>query len=50
MVQYRMFGFVKKMFVVTMIFVSCNTLKCISMNNPVRRIRPQIIHINSSEP
>ena len=50
-----MFEFIKKMFVVTMSFFSCNALnaiplKCVSMNNQECRIRPEIININSNEP
>ena len=33
-----------------MVFFSCNTLKCVSMNNQVCKIRPAIININYSEP
>ena len=45
-----MFGFIKKVFVVATTFFSCNTLKCISMNNQECKIRPKIIDINSNEP
>ena len=45
-----MFGFIKKVFVVAMTFFSCNSLKCISMNNLEYEIRPKIININSDEP
>ena len=50
-----MFEFVKKMFVVTMHFFSCNVLnanplKCVSKNNQECRIRPEIMNINSNEP
>ena len=38
------------MFVVTMPFVSCNALKCVSVNNKECRTRPEIININSIEP
>ena len=45
-----MFGFIKKVFVATMSFFSCNTLTCVSMNNQECKIRPEIININSNEP
>ena len=31
-------------------FISCNILKCVSMNNQVCKIRSEIISINSNEP
>ena len=46
----KMFGFIKKVFVATMSFFSCNTLTCVSMNNQECKIRPEIININSNEP
>ena len=50
-----MFGFIKKVFVVTMTFFGCNVLnvnplKCVSMNNQMCKIKPQMININSNEP
>ena len=50
-----MFEFIKKTFVVTMSFFSCNasnaiSLKCVSINNQECRIRPEIININSNKP
>ena len=33
-----------------MVFFSCNTLKCVSMNNQVCKIRPATININYNEP
>ena len=50
-----MFGFIKKMSIVTMSFFSCNALnaiplKCVPMNNQECRIRPEKININSNEP
>ena len=45
-----MFRFIKKVFVVAISFFSCNTLKCISITNQERKIRPEIININSNEP
>ena len=46
----KMFGFIKKVFVATVSFFSCNTLTCVSMNNQECKIRPEIININSNEP
>ena len=46
----KMFGFIKKVFVATMSFFSCNTLTCVSMNNQECKIRPEIININSNKP
>ena len=50
-----MFGFVKRIFVSTMTFFgfnlsSVNPLKCISMNNQERKVRPEIVNVNSDEP
>ena len=45
-----MFGFIKKVFVVTMLFFSCNALKCVSINNQGCRARPEVININSNKP
>ena len=45
-----MFKFIKKVFIVTMSFFSCNTLKCVSMNNQECKVRPKIININSNGP
>ena len=49
-----MFRFIKKLFIVTMSFFSCNALntihlKCVSTNNQECRIRSEIININSNE-
>ena len=38
------------MFVVTMSLFHCNSLKCVSMNDQVCKVRPEIININSNEP
>ena len=46
----KMFGIIKKVFVATVSFFSCNTLTCVSMNNQECKIRPEIININSNEP
>ena len=50
-----MFGFVKQIFVSTMIFLGwilsrVNSLKCVSINNQECKVRPEIININSNEP
>ena len=50
-----MFGFIKKLFVVTMTFFGCNVLnvnplKCVSMDNQECKIRTKIISVNSNEP
>ena len=51
-----MFGFIKKCFFFTeMTFFGCNalnvnSLKCVLMNNQERKIRPEMININSNEP
>ena len=46
-----MFRFIKKsVFVVAMSFLTCNALKCVSMNNQECKVRPKIININSNEP
>ena len=31
-------------------FASINSLSCISMNNQKRKVRPQIVNVNSDEP
>ena len=33
-----------------MSFLTCNALKCVSMNNQECKVRPEIININSNEP
>ena len=53
--ECKMFGFVKQIFFVAMMFFSCNVLnvnplKCVSMNNQECKIRPEIKNINSDEP
>ena len=50
-----MFGFVKRIFVSTMMFFGCNLssvnpLECVSMNNQECKIRPEIVNVNSNEP
>ena len=50
-----MFGFIKKVFVVAMIFFNLNpsninSLECVSMNNQEWRARTKKININNSEP
>ena len=50
-----MFGFVKRIFVSTMMFFDCilssvDPLECVSMNNLECKVRPEIINVNSNEP
>ena len=50
-----MFGFVKQIFVSTMMFFGfnlsgVNPLECISMNNQKCKVRPKIVNVNSNEP
>ena len=49
-----MFGFVKRIFVLEMIFFVCNLssvnqLECVSMNNQECKVRPEIANVNSDE-
>ena len=50
-----MFGFVMRIFVSTMMFFGCNLLsvnplECVSMNNQMCKVRPEIVNVNSNEP
>ena len=50
-----MFGFVKRIFVSTMMFFGCNLssvnpLECVSMNNQECKVKPEIVNFNSNEP
>ena len=45
-----MFRFINKVFVIAMTVFSCNALECVSMNNQERKIRPQVVNINSNNP
>ena len=50
-----MFKFVEQTFILAMMFFSCNlpgvnSLRCISMNNRVCKVRPEIVNVNSNEP
>ena len=50
-----MFRFIKKCFFTAITFINCNlsnvnSLKCVSMNNQERKIRPEIINLNTNEP
>ena len=50
-----MFGFMKQIFVSTMMFFGCNLssvnpLECVSMNNQECKVRPEIVNVNSDEP
>ena len=51
---YKMLGFLKQIFISTTMFFGCNlsnvnSLKCILMNNQERKIRPEIVNINSDQ-
>ena len=53
--QYKMFEFVKQIFVSAMMPFSCtlsnvHPLKCVSMKNQERKVTPEIINVNSDEP
>ena len=54
MIRIQMFVFIKKIFLMGLAFLSslvCTTLlNCISMNNQVCKVRPEIINVNSNEP
>ena len=55
MTQYnKMFGFIKNCYFTGLIFLSTltgiNSLSCISMNNQVCKVRPQIVNVNSEKP
>ena len=50
-----MFGFVKQIFISTMMFFGCsllsiNSLVCISIKNQECKVRSEIINLNSNEP
>ena len=50
-----MFGFVKRIFVSTMMFFGCNLssvnlLECVSMNNQECKVRPETANVNSKGP
>ena len=49
-----MFGFIKTIFLTWLAFlsslVSTTPLSCILMNNQGRKVRPEIINVNSNEP
>ena len=50
-----MFGFVKQIFVSAIMFFGCHiagvySLKCVSMSNKERKIKPEVININRNEP
>ena len=49
-----MFRFIKRIFVSTMMFFGYNLssvkpLECASMNNQKRKVRPEIVNVNSNE-
>ena len=50
-----MFGFIKKTFFKAMTFfklhpLNVNSLECVSMNNQKRKIRTEIINVNTNKP
>ena len=50
-----MFRFVKRIFVSAVMFFGCslsslNPLECVSMNNQERKVIPDMVNVNSSEP
>ena len=54
MISIKIFVFIKKIFSTGLVFlsslVSTTLLSCISMNNQVCKVRPEIINVNSNEP
>ena len=55
MAWFKMFGFVKWVFISAIMFFGCslpsiNSLKCISVNNQECKVRPQIVNFNVDEP
>ena len=55
MAWYKMFGFIKKVFVVGVIYfsfnvLSVNSLECISMKNQECKVRKEAIYINTNNP
>ena len=49
-----MFRFVKRIFVLTMMFFgfnlsNINPLECVSMNNQECKVRPEIVNVNTNE-
>ena len=54
MTWYKIFGLIKKVLLTGLAFsltlTSVNLLSCISMNNQERKVRPQIVKVNSKEP
>ena len=51
----KMFRFVKRIFVSTIMFSGCNLssvnpLECVSMNNQEYKVRPEIVNVNSNKP
>ena len=54
MAKYKMFGFIKQVFVVAMTFFNfnpsnVNSLECVSMNNQECKTGTKIININNNE-
>ena len=45
-----MFGFIKRVFVVAMKFISCSALNSVLTNDQEFKARPEVININSNDP
>ena len=49
-----MFGFVRQMFISTMMFFgsssSMNSLNCVSINNQECKVRPEIVNVHNNKP
>ena len=54
MIHIKMFVFIKKIFLTGLAFlsslVSTTPSSCVSMNNQISKVRPEIINVNSNEP
>ena len=44
-----MFGFVKQIFISTLIFFGCDSLNFVSMNNQECKVKPETMNINSNK-
>ena len=49
-----MVRFIKQIFISTLMFFGClssvNILKCVSINNQERKVRPETVNVSSNEP
>ena len=55
MTYYKMFGFIKNVFIAAMTFfifnvLSVNSLECVSLNNQDYKARTKVIDVNNDEP